>query len=269
MSEERGSCCIAPRIGSFGKTDCRCPKIMTDSWRMIDYSSKDPAMNLAIDEAILRSVLEQRSPNTLRLWRNPSTVVIGHFQEPESVTSFADCRTLKVRIVRRGSGGGAVYHDYGNLNYSVIVHKSLLNANVENVEESYNFFCAGIIEGLKDLGVQAFNCGGNIMVEGKKISGSAQHRLYDGILHHGTLMVNVDLQTLGRTLRIPDPDNTLMNLSEILRDRIPVNRIKKAVKIGYEKAFDATFRLEKLSLYEERMARRLHQLKYNTKDWNG
>ena len=107
------------------------------------------------------------------------------------------------------------------------------------------------------------------MVEGKKVSGSAQHRLYDGILHHGTLMVNVDLQTLGRTLRIPDPDNTLMNLSEILRDRIPVNRIKKAVKIGYEKAFDATFRLEKLSLYEERMARRLHQLKYNTKDWNG
>ena len=241
---------------------------MTDNWRMIDYSSEDPAMNLAIDEAILRSVLENHGPNTLRLWQNPPAVVIGHFQDPKSVASIVDCEKLGIRIFRRVSGGGAVYHDYGNVNYSIIVRKPSLAVGVENVERSYSFFCSGVLEGLGMLRVQARNNSGNIVVEGKKISGSAQHRLYDTILHHGTLMVNVDFSTLGRALKNQNPHATLVNLSEILKN-ITIEKTKNAVRKGYEKTFSVNLRKRSLTPNEMRAASSLYQTKYNNRDWNG
>jgi lipoate-protein ligase A len=127
------------------------------SWRVLDYSSEDPAMNLAIDEAILRCLLEDRSPDTLRLWRNPPSVIIGCFQNPDSDVDMEACKDLGVNVLRRVSGGGAVYHDWGNLNYSVIIHKSSLKADIEDVEKSYYLFCGGVIEGLSLLGIAACN----------------------------------------------------------------------------------------------------------------
>ncbi|MCJ7423472.1 lipoate--protein ligase family protein [Candidatus Bathyarchaeota archaeon] len=241
---------------------------MADNWRMIDYSSEDPAMNLAIDEAVLRSVLENHGSNTLRLWQNPPAVVIGHFQNPKSAVSIADCEMLGIGIFRRVSGGGAVYHDYGNLNYSIIVRKPSLAVGVENVGRSYTFFCGGVVEGLGMLGVQARNNGGNIAVEGKKISGSAQHRLYDAILHHGTCMVNVDFSMLGRALRIQNPHAILVNLSEIL-ESITMEKTKNAIRKGYEKTCGANLKKGSLTPNEMRTATSLNQTKYNNRDWNG
>jgi len=240
---------------------------MIDNWRMIDYSSEDPAMNLAIDEAILRSVLENHGPSTLRLWQNPPAVVIGHFQDPKSVTSIAVCEKLGIRIFRRISGGGAVYHDYDNMNYSIIVRKPSLAVGVENVEKSYSFFCAGVVEGLRLLSVQARINSGNIVVEGKKISGSAQHRLYDAILHHGTLMVNVDFCTLGRALKIQNPYAILANLSEILKN-VTMEKTKNAIRKGYEKTWRINLKTGSLTPNEIRTATSLYQTKYNDRDWN-
>jgi lipoate-protein ligase A len=267
MPEKRSCGRIAPKIGSSSKLTTGAQD-MTDNWRMIDYSSKDPAMNLAIDEAILRSVLENHGPNTLRLWQNPPAVVIGHFQDPKSVASIADCEMLGIGIFRRVSGGGAVYHDYGNLNYSIIVRKPSLAVGVENVERSYTFFCGGAVEGLGMLSVQARNNGGNIVVEGKKISGSAQHRLYDAILHHGTCMVNVDLSILGRTLKIQNPHATLVNLSEIL-ESITMEKTKNAIRKGYEKTCRVNLKKGSLTPNEIRTATILYQTKYSDRDWNG
>jgi lipoate-protein ligase A len=241
---------------------------MIDDWRMIEYSSEDPAMNLAIDEAILRSVLENHGPNTLRLWQNPPAVVIGHFQDPKSAASIAECEKLGIRIFRRVSGGGAVYHDYGNVNYSIIVRKPSLAVGVENVERSYSFFCSGVVEGLGMLSVQARNNSGNIVVEGKKISGSAQHRLYDAILHHGTFMVNVDFSTLGRALKIQNPHAILVNLSEIL-ESITMEKTKNAIREGYEKTCRVNLKKGSLTPNEMHTATSLYQKKYNNRDWNG
>jgi len=240
---------------------------MVDNWRMIDYSSEDPAMNLAIDEAILRSVLENHGLNTLRLWQNPPAVVIGHFQDHKSVASIADCESSGIGIFRRVSGGGAVYHDYGNVNYSIIVRKPSLTVGVENVERSYSFFCGGVVEGLGVLSVQARNNSGNIVVEGRKISGSAQHRLYDTILHHGTCMVNVDFNMLGRALRIQNPHAILVNLSEILRG-ITIEQTKNAIRKGYEKTCGVNLKKGSLTPNEMRTATSLYQTKYNNRDWN-
>jgi len=237
-------------------------------WRMLDCSSKHPAMNLAIDEAILRCLLEDRSPDTVRLWQNPPTVVIGCFQNPKSEVNIAACKKLGISIVRRVSGGGAVYHDYGNLNYSLIVHKPSLRAHLDDVEKSYDLFCSGVIEGLRTLGIHAYNRKGDIMIGGKKVSGSAQHRLYDAILHHGTLMVDVDLVMLARTLGLSDPERHLINLRDVLPHEVPLSRIKRNIIGGFEKRLNMKLRKGTLTPRERQIAKNLYEAKYSKRDWN-
>jgi len=238
------------------------------SWRLVNYSSKNPAMNLAIDEAILRCLLEDHSPNTLRLWQNPPTVVIGCFQDPKSEVNIEACKKLGIDVLRRVSGGGAVYHDHGNLNYSLIVHKSSLKARLEDVEKSYDLFCSGVIEGLKMLGIDAYNRKGDIMISGKKVSGSAQHRLYDVILHHGTLMVNINLDMLGRTLRLSDTERHLINLNDVLPRKVPLSRVKKTIIRGFEKRFNVKLKKATLTPRERQIAKRLCEVKYSKIHWN-
>jgi lipoyltransferase/lipoate-protein ligase len=242
--------------------------IIQHSWRMLDYSSEDPAMNLAIDEAILRCLLEYHSPNTLRLWRNPPSVIIGCFQNPESYVDVDACKDLGINVLRRASGGGAVYHDPGNLNYSVIIHKSSLKANVEEVKKSYDLFCGGVIEGLRMLGITASNRTGDIVITGKKVSGSAQHRLYNTILHHGTLMIDVNLDLLGRSLGLPEPQKYLINLCDVLSREVPLGKIEKAISNGFEKKFNVMLHKETLTSKERLIAKQLYNLKYSKEDWN-
>lgn len=236
-------------------------------WRLLDYSSVEPAMNLAIEEAILRCRLEHSSPETLRLWQNPPTVVIGCFQKPELEVETAACKKFGVNILRRVSGGGAVYHDFGNLNYSIIIKKASLSSQTEDIEKSYDVFCSGIIEGLKTLGVEAYSQKGNIMIDEKKISGSAQHRLYDAILHHGTLMVNVNLNVLGNALGISEPKRLLLNLCDLFPE-ISLCKAKEIVIKGFEKAFAVKFRKGTLTSMEKRTAKALYEIKYSKSDWN-
>lgn len=236
-------------------------------WRLLDYSSKNPAMNLAIEEAILRYLLEYSGPNTLRLWQNPPCVVIGYFQNPYSEVNIAICKKLRIPVVRRVSGGGAVYHDYGNLNYSLFVHKSILGTDTD-VEKSYDLFCKGVIEGLKILGIEAYNQRGNILINNKKISGSAQYRLYNVILHHGTLMINVNLNMLKQALRISNPEKILVNLQDVIPAKISLNNIKNAIKIGFEKTLNVKFKEETLTVKERQIAKKLWRVKYSKEDWN-
>jgi len=236
-------------------------------WRSLDYSSKNPAMNLAIEEAILRCRLEGKSPNTLRFWRNPPSIVIGCFQNPWKEVNLAICKKLGTSIFRRASGGGTVYHDYGNLNYSLIVHKSSLETNLDDIEKSYDIFCSGVIEGLKMLGVNAYNRGTSIMIGERKISGSAQHRLYGVILHHGTLMVNVDLNALEYALNLSNVESNLVNLMTILSENVSLSKIKRAIVKGFEKTLNVKFEKGSLSSGEWQAAKMLYNIKYSTSEY--
>ena len=238
------------------------------SWRVLDYSSEDPALNLAIDEAILRCLLEDRSPDTLRLWRNPPSVIIGCFQNPECVVDGEACTELGIKVFRRASGGGAVYHDWGNLNYSLILHKSSLTADVEDVEKSYDLFCGGVVEGLGMLGVSACNRKGDIVIDGKKVSGSAQHRLYNTILHHGTLMIDIDFDLLGRSLGLSEPREYLVNLHEVFSHEVPSSKIEEAISHGFEKQFHVLIHKGTLTSKEMLTAKKLYKLKYSKEAWN-
>ncbi|MHA1710939.1 MAG: lipoate--protein ligase family protein, partial [Candidatus Freyarchaeota archaeon] len=113
------------------------------AWRLLELEVNDAFMNMAVDEAILVARISGRAPNTLRFYRwNPSTVSIGRFQDVFSVVNVESCRQHGVDIVRRITGGGAVYHDHdGEITYSVVVDKK--SFGFSDVIRTYNMICNG------------------------------------------------------------------------------------------------------------------------------
>ncbi|CDH25903.1 lipoate--protein ligase A [Xenorhabdus bovienii] len=190
--------------------------------RQLLSDSHDPWFNLAVEECIFR----QMSPDqrVLFLWRNANAVVVGRAQNP-----WKECNTRRmeqdgIKLARRSSGGGAVFHDLGNTCFTFMAGKPEYNKTVSTQI---------ILEGLKKSGIHAMVSGRNDLVlsspEGeRKISGSAYRETKDRGFHHGTLLINADLNRLADYLN-PDPKklqakgitsvrSRVTNLSELLPD---------------------------------------------------
>ena len=162
----------------------------------LETGSTDPAYNLAFEEVVLQN---RREGNTLLLWQNDHAVVIGQNQNAEEEINHAFVEAHGIRVVRRMTGGGAVYHDLGNLNYSWMT-------DVENAGAiTYQQFTRPVVEALRGLGMAAEASGRNdILVEGRKVSGTAQRLLGKRILHHGTLLFDSDPSMASGALNV-DP----------------------------------------------------------------
>jgi lipoate-protein ligase A len=254
------------------------------AWRLLRLETHNAFMNMAIDEAILASRIENRVPNTVRfyLWK-PSAVSIGKFQDVENEVHLENCRKLGVDVVRRITGGGTVYHDAEDeITYSVIASKEDLAT--EDIVEVYSKIYRGLIEALEILGVTAdFNEGNvkacpNLTVEGKKISGSAQCHKKSVVLQHGTLLLDIDLERMFTLLRVPwartcmevvdVAKNKITSVREQLGRKISLNEAETALKKGFGKALNSELREEKLKPFESELARELCERKYSTEDWN-
>jgi lipoate-protein ligase A len=124
-------------------------------WRLLRIETRDAFMNMAVDEAVLKARIAGIVPNTLRFYRwKPSAVSIGRFQKVSDEVHVENCRKHGVDIVRRITGGGAVYHDHeGEITYSVVVNERDLGS--KDVIYAYNIICRGLIEAAKNLGVNA------------------------------------------------------------------------------------------------------------------
>lgn len=161
--------------------------------KFIELKSHDPYLNLAIEEYIFKNAEEE----TFILWQNEPCIVIGKNQNPFAEINIPKAREKNVKIVRRITGGGAVYHDLGNVNYSFISpsHK-------EGIDFAY--FTSPIIKALSSLGVSCILSGRNDLVlkNGRKISGNAQHSSLGRVLHHGTLLFSSDLDVLDSLLNV-------------------------------------------------------------------
>ena len=142
----------------------------------------DPYVNLAIEEYLFNN----SDDDVFMLWQNDNTVVIGKNQNAYAEVDIDLMEKRNVRLARRITGGGAVYHDLGNVNYTFISSKK------KNGALDFASFTAPIIEALHTLGIDATLSGRNDLVcNGKKISGNAQHVDENRVLHHGTLLSDI------------------------------------------------------------------------------
>lgn len=162
---------------------------MKFSYYIFESDSFDPCRNLAIEEYLLSKT---ENAVILYLWQNQNTVVIGKNQNP-----WIECRTALLQqeggtLVRRLSGGGAVFHDLGNLNFTFLVPRNCFDETKQ--------FCV-ILDALAALGIDAEFTGRNDMTaNGRKFSGNAYYKNSRTAYHHGTLLVDADLEKLGRYL---------------------------------------------------------------------
>ena len=162
--------------------------------RILKSAVTNPWFNLATEDWIFNTL--DPDSHTLFLWRNSETVVIGRSQNPWVECKIDKMEADDVFLARRQSGGGAVFHDLGNTNFTFLSPKA-------DYDQDANFTI--IINALKKLGIDADLSGRNDMqVDDKKISGSAFKHAADRSFHHGTLLVNADMQKLGNYLN-PHP----------------------------------------------------------------
>jgi len=251
---------------------------MSETWRLIDMRIEDAPTQMSIDEAIAKARLVEDNPNTIRLYRwNPSAVSIGYFQSIEKEVDIESCKELGIDVIRRITGGGAVYHDYnGEITYSLIAPVNHPKIPTD-VLDSYEFICGAIINGLKQLGVDAdFKPVNDILAGEKKISGNAQTRRYGVILQHGTVLVDSDIHTMFKVLRVSDAkisdklikavEDRVTNLRKYLGRNISFREAREALLYGFEDTFDITLERGRLTDYEEELVKDL-QAKYSSNEW--
>lgn len=169
------------------------PYICNLDMKYIRLKTTDPYYNLAVEEYLLKSSDE----DVFMLWQNCPSVIIGKNQNAYAEVDLEYAKVHGINVVRRMTGGGAVYHDLGNLNYSFIT-------STERAESlDYEYFTRPIVDALASLGLDCRLCGRNdIECNGKKISGNAQLNSGGRILHHGTLLFDVDTDEMSAVLRI-------------------------------------------------------------------
>ncbi len=261
--------------------------------RIIETNENDGAMNMAIDEALLVIEKKRGFPPALRVYKFvPPTLSIGYFQRMEKEVNLVHCRELGVGYVRRPTGGRAVLHDK-ELTYSITMahpHRIL----EMNLLDSFHYLCEGIIKAIDSLGGNAYfsdredneisspSCFAaptfsDILLNGKKVVGSAQMRNDYGLLQHGSILYHVDLEqifycfNLGEDARkklVELSKKKISSLSDELNREITFDAIKDALKRGMEEVTDEVLVPTELTKDEKNLAEKLYREKYNTYEWN-
>lgn len=175
-------------------------------------SSTDPRFNLAMEQYLFEEGPE-KGP-WFFLWQNDNAIIVGRNQNTEAELDGEYTRAHGIRVVRRTTGGGAVYHDLGNLNFTLIADGR------NSADLDLHLFCRPVAAALKRLGVPVEISGRNdMLIEGKKFSGNSQRIWRGRVLHHGTLLFDSDLTVLSSALRVP-ADKLLQKGVASVRSRV-------------------------------------------------
>ena len=247
-----------------------------ENWRLI-LNEGTAEYNMAVDEAILSLNNLRPRANALRLYVfKPSAITIGYFQKVYETVNVEYAVSNNIPIVRRITGGGAVYHDEnGEITYSVVANVSDVDFDVQ---ESYRKICNGILYALNFLGLDGrFEPVNDVTINGKKVSGSAQIRKGNVLLQHGTLMYDTDISKIEKLLLVPK-DKLAAHSAKTIYDRVTTLSREKGSKIskqevinalikGFEKAFNVKLYEDTINDEEWNLVKELVK-KYGQRNWN-
>lgn len=172
-------------------------------WELIHEGPRDPAMHIALDQVLTEEVAAGRRPPTLRFWEwDAPCVVIGRFQSLANEVDVEGARRHGINVVRRISGGGAMFMEAGNcITYSIHAPESIVEDM--SFQESYAFFDQWVIDALGELGIKAwYQPLNDITSPDGKIAGAAQARRNGAVVHHVTMAYNIDAAKMLEVLRI-------------------------------------------------------------------
>ena len=232
----------------------------------IHLQNNDPNFCLAAEEYLLRTFEE----DIFMLWQSHDTVVVGKHQNLMGEVNYPYCLEKDITIARRISGGGTVFHDTGNVNFSYI-------KNVNSPSEvSFRMFTEPVVEALARLGIRAETSGRNdLLVDGKKISGNAEHIYKNRVLHHGTLLFNSDLKNLGQAIKVvpgkyqskavQSNRSEVANIAPSLKTEMDITGfIKFLLNVQLEKAENTFY---KLTRQDTEQIEKLVSEKFTNWDW--
>ena len=234
----------------------------------VDRNQRDPYFNLATEEYLLKNLQK----DVFMLWQNDPCVVVGKHQNTLAEINVKYVRINKLPVVRRISGGGTVYHDQGNLNFSFI------KSGDKDKLVDFKGFTQPIIDALASFGVEA-NFGGrnNLTIEGRKFSGNAEHVWKNRILHHGTILFNSDLDRLENAITagpaeicdkaVKSVRSTVTNIQDYLDHAVDMATFKEMIENQLLARYPGT-KIYRLTEDDVNEINELVRLKYKTWKWN-
>lgn len=237
--------------------------------RLVDLSHKDPAMNLALDEALLDAAEEGLSGETLRFWEAPAPfVVLGTAQELHKEANEAACVADGVPILRRCTAGGCVLQGPGSLNYALVILPEL-RPETRSLKGSYCYILHALGDAFAAHGLSVIHEGTcDLSSAGRKISGNAQKRRRRAFLHHGTLLYQANFAGMARYLREPEdrPDYRGARTHEDFVGTLPLT--PEAIRGAVRDAFGAAAMATAITPWEQAHGEALAREKYRTREWN-
>ena len=265
-----GSLAVAVRRAVLGASDWR-----DHDWQLVSEGPQDPALHMAIDEVLLREVAARRRQPTLRIWEwSAPAVVIGSFQSLRNEVDAGQARQLGFTVVRRISGGGAMFIEPGNtITYSLYAPESLVTGL--SFAESYAFLDDWVIAALtEDLGLAAWYQPLNDITSSQgKIGGAAQKRLTSAVLHHVTMAYDIDAQKMRRVLRTGREKQSGKCIPSAVKRVDPLRRQTRLPREQVIAAMTGCFRRRYglaeggLAPAELRAARELARAKFTSSEW--
>ncbi|GEP84743.1 putative biotin/lipoate A/B protein ligase family protein [Staphylococcus piscifermentans] len=272
---------------------------MTETWNFINSGSHDPYYNMAMDEALLNFVSRGEIDPVIRFYTwNPATLSIGYFQRLQKEIDIEKVKEKGYGLVRRQTGGRGVLHDK-ELTYSVIVPESHPEMP-KTVTEAYRVISQGLLEGFKELGFETYFAVPRskeereklkqprssvcfdapswyeLVVEGRKIAGSAQTRQKGVILQHGSILKDIDVDNLFdmfifKNERLKEKmknafTDKAVAINDISDTKVTLEQMEKAFEKGFQKGLNVNFKPLELTEAQKAEIKEI-EAKYKSDEW--